>query len=120
MAAVGLFLALVTQLEWAFGLILALLGLLIVQIAHHIAFPRGDGEGCHPGCLTLALTLALVLAVLLPVVNEGIGGRSAQCSSNLRGLAIAFHEYLDVHGHFPPPYVADAEGKPMHSWRVLI
>ncbi len=32
----------------------------------------------------------------------------------------ALHAYHDDHGHFPPPYVADANGKPMHSWRVLI
>jgi hypothetical protein len=25
-----------------------------------------------------------------------------------------------VHGSFPPPYLADKDGKPMHSWRVLI
>jgi hypothetical protein len=35
-------------------------------------------------------------------------------------LALAWHEYHDEHGHFPPPYVADANGKPTHSWRVLI
>jgi hypothetical protein len=33
-------------------------------------------------------------------------------------LAVA--NYHDTHGHYPPPYVADADGRPMHSWRVLI
>ena len=30
------------------------------------------------------------------------------------------HNYHDEHGSFPPAYIADASGKPMHSWRVLI
>lgn len=33
---------------------------------------------------------------------------------------MAVANYHDQHGHFPPPYVADADGRPMHSWRVLI
>lgn len=33
---------------------------------------------------------------------------------------MALHNYHDVYGSFPPAYIADANGKPMHSWRVLI
>jgi len=33
---------------------------------------------------------------------------------------MAFYNYHDAHGCFPPAYVPDAQGKPMHSWRVLI
>jgi prepilin-type processing-associated H-X9-DG protein len=29
-------------------------------------------------------------------------------------------QYEAKHGAFPPAYVADADGRPMHSWRVLI
>jgi hypothetical protein len=28
--------------------------------------------------------------------------------------------YHDIYGSFPPPFVADANGRPAHSWRVLI
>src|SRR5262249_25281385 len=60
-------------------------------------------------------------ALMLPAVRSvREPGRRAQCSNNLRQLAIAIHNYHDDHGHLPPPYVADASGKPMHSWRVLI
>jgi hypothetical protein len=33
-------------------------------------------------------------------------------------LAVA--NYVEEHGHYPPAFLADENGKPMHSWRVLI
>ena len=33
---------------------------------------------------------------------------------------MAVANYHDTYGCFPPAYVADGDGKPMHSWRVLI
>lgn len=42
------------------------------------------------------------------------------CTSNLKALALAMHSYHDTYGTFPPAYVADDEGIPMHSWRVLL
>jgi hypothetical protein len=33
-------------------------------------------------------------------------------------LAVA--NYHDVHGRYPPPYIAGPDGRPWHSWRVLI
>ena len=42
------------------------------------------------------------------------------CQNNLRQILIALQNYHDVYKSFPPAYVTDANGKPMHSWRVLI
>jgi hypothetical protein len=33
-------------------------------------------------------------------------------------LAVA--NYHDQHGQYPPAYLADAQGRPAHSWRVLL
>jgi len=33
---------------------------------------------------------------------------------------LALHNYHSNYGAFPPAYLADSNGKPMHSWRVLI
>ena len=35
-------------------------------------------------------------------------------------MSLAVANYHDVHGCFPPPYLADENGVPMHSWRVLL
>jgi hypothetical protein len=39
---------------------------------------------------------------------------------HLEQLALAFYHYHDTYGRYPPAYLPDANGKPMHSWRVLI
>jgi hypothetical protein len=39
---------------------------------------------------------------------------------NMHQIGMALHAYHNTFQSFPPAYVADAEGKPMHSWRVLV
>jgi len=46
-------------------------------------------------------------------------GRSL-CVNRLKMIGHALQEYHAVHGRFPPAYIADSQGRPVHSWRVLI
>jgi hypothetical protein len=46
--------------------------------------------------------------------------RQATCSSHMKTLALALQNYHTSNGAFPPAYVADKDGKPLYSWRVLI
>lgn len=61
--------------------------------------------------------------------NEGLLGavqaaraaaRRAQSSNNMKQLALAFHNFADVHNRFPPAVIYGPDGKPWHSWRVLL
>ncbi len=54
------------------------------------------------------------------VFNARLEGRQAQCMNNLKQIGLALKQYERRYGCLPPAYVADAEGKPMHSWRVLL
>ena len=39
---------------------------------------------------------------------------------NLKQIGLALHTFHDAHGCFPPAVVFGPDGKPWHSWRVLI
>ncbi len=67
--------------------------------------------------VALLVTGGIVLPRLL--AEQEANNRSV-CLNNLRNIGLALLMYQDQHGTYPPAYIADAEGKPMHSWRVLI
>ncbi|NLE38522.1 MAG: DUF1559 domain-containing protein [Pirellulaceae bacterium] len=69
----------------------------------------------------LLVAFMLLVLVLLPAIPDcREAARRAQCANNLKQLGVALRMYHDTHGSFPPAYIADKDGKPMHSWRVLI
>ena len=78
--------------------------------------------------IVLAVALAVLLvcggilaALLWPAVNRVREvARTASCMSNMKQIGLAMHAYNDANGSFPPAYTTDKDGKPLHSWRVLI
>lgn len=74
--------------------------------------------------LRIIFVLCCVLAVAVglgrAVVAAREAARRAQCLCNLCQITLALHNYHVAYGSFPPAHVDDADGKPMHSWRVLL
>jgi len=69
----------------------------------------------------VALVVGIAGRLLWQAVRtEGLALQRTSCNCNLKLIGLALHNYHDAYGSFPPAYVADAEGRPMHSWRVLI
>jgi prepilin-type processing-associated H-X9-DG protein len=95
---------------------------------------QGDGSGVRPvpwrrfrvgagiTCLVAtAIAVILVVLLLIPVYpHAGAASRRVCCKVNLKYIGLALQAYHDHYGTFPPAYIADSAGRPMHSWRVLL
>ncbi|GAB5404037.1 MAG: hypothetical protein Aurels2KO_22680 [Aureliella sp.] len=69
---------------------------------------------------SLLLIGGLMLFMLTAIDMNGRSRRRPQCHNNMKKLALAVLNYESAHGRFPPPYIPDDNGMPMHSWRVLV
>jgi prepilin-type processing-associated H-X9-DG protein len=63
---------------------------------------------------------AVLLSLFLPAFEPRRPTYRTECLNNVRNIVLALHNYHSFYGSLPPAYIADANGRPMHSWRVLI
>jgi prepilin-type processing-associated H-X9-DG protein len=72
-------------------------------------------------CLLVLLLGFLVVWLTLPGIKEAMQvGPRAQGMNNLQQVTLALLNYEQHYGGLPPVCLSDKDGKPMHSWRVLI
>ena len=77
-------------------------------------------------CWFLLGTTAFLGAAILLGATAGFllrlreASRNERCENNLRRIYQAFAEYRDANGAYPPAFTTDAEGRKLHSWRVLL
>jgi len=61
---------------------------------------------------------------LEPAIDDGSPAvRLAQMGTsinNVKQIVLSMHNYNDDHGQFPPAFIVGPDGKPWHSWRVLL
>ncbi len=63
----------------------------------------------------------VLVALLLPAVQSAReAARRAQCTNNLKQIALAMHNHHAANNTFPKPAITDKDGKPLLSWRVAI
>jgi prepilin-type processing-associated H-X9-DG protein len=113
---------------WAFLCALAI-GLVAAAVLLAMAdddrmFNSSPRRRNHTG---LTLLVGLLMLVSLPALFAWAAAFSlhestnrAHCQSSLKQIALAIHSYHDEFGCLPPAYVSDDNGRPKHSWRVLI
>ena len=68
----------------------------------------------------VALACVLITWLTRAIIDAREAARSGQCISNLKQIGLGLLNYESRYGCFPPAYVADANGKPLYSWRVLL
>ena len=74
------------------------------------------------GFIAAGISAFLVLGFLVGISRSGAadGTRASHCKNNMKQLALGLWNYHDTYGTFPPTVLADADGRPLHSWRTLI
>ena len=70
----------------------------------------------------LGLGVFIVIGIWLwPFILEAReAARRASCIGQMKFFSLDMHNYHDVNHHFPPAYLTDKEGRPAHSWRVIL
>ncbi|MSR56603.1 MAG: DUF1559 domain-containing protein [Planctomycetaceae bacterium] len=69
----------------------------------------------------LLFFLFVLATLILPARQRERHGPRHACQSTIRNIVLALTNYCSgKSGVLPPPYIADASGRPMHSWRVLL
>ncbi|MFW5693359.1 MAG: DUF1559 domain-containing protein, partial [Thermoguttaceae bacterium] len=82
-----------------------------IELASRQTLPGGSFAPVVPMAAFLALPA-------VPVARQS--ARQVQSMNHLKQIGLAMHMYHADHGRFPPAYVADDDGKPLLSWRVLL
>ena len=87
-------------------------------------FDSSPRRRSHTG---LTLFVGLLMLVSLPALFAWAAAFSRKesatrvhCVNSLKQIALALYSYHDEFGRLPPAYVPDENGRPKHSWRVLI
>ena len=84
---------------------------------------RRNFLGCG-GCVWWVAGVFLflvIIALLLPAISPcREAARRVRCCNNLKQIYAAMSGYIAKYGCYPPAYAVDKQGRPMHSWRVLL
>lgn len=76
---------------------------------------------CAVLCLLVAvLIVAIVWATLMILTPSDLPQARYQCRFSLGGIGLGILGYCSTNKSFPPAYIADRDGQPAHSWRVLL
>jgi hypothetical protein len=104
----------------ASSVIAGILGLLQIRRSQGRQAGRGwawTGIGVSLAATFLIMPVAL-LGRVLPLVFETRNQK--QSMQNLHAIALAMMHYHDDYARFPPTVVSTKDGKPLHSWRVML
>jgi hypothetical protein len=79
---------------------------------------------CRP-LVKLAIAAVLPIALLLGLLlffqaQERANRNGAVCEGNLATISLLLQNYARIKQHFPPSTLLDSQGKPLHSWRLLV
>jgi hypothetical protein len=98
---------------WYLG---GMVGAVVLVLAIALHYPRWWT------ILASLVGITLVLAGMLPASGAAreVPHERWRCQTRLKSITCALWNYKEEHDSFPPAYITDDDGRPIHSWRVLI
>lgn len=72
------------------------------------------------GAIGLIVLVAASVWFCLAVQDAREVGRRCWCNGQFKQIGMAMLNYEQAHSCFPPAYLTDHNGGPMHSWRMLL
>ena len=73
------------------------------------------------GMCAAGIVVTVTVLIFFPAVRAARSvAQERSCEANLRKIWAAMQSYEEEHGTLPPAFIPDENGKPKHSWRVLI
>ncbi len=103
-----------------FGVSGILPGMLIVGAWAYIFTRHSRPRALFEVCAVIMLGMCLISMLTPSVSTARRPSRRSHCRNNLKQIGLALHYYHDEYKSFPPAYIADENGRPIHSWRVLL
>lgn len=82
-----------------------------IEVVDERALPGGNPAVAGPAAFALVLPVLQTTRVM---------ARRQQSMDRMQQVSDAILNYQKTHSHLPPPYTADAQGRPLLSWRVLV
>jgi len=79
-----------------------------------------SGRGGISGAFVILVIGIAVPWLLSQTADVRPSAYRAECASNLKKIALGLRNYHQEFGCLPPSYTPDKNGRPMHSWRVLL
>jgi hypothetical protein len=98
-------------------------GVVVFLLAIGVAIRLAQAKSLRTAKVQAAVAGGLVLLVVLlasAAQRARDEARRVCCLCPLKQLVMGLHNYNQTYGCFPPAYIADRSGKPIHSWRVLV
>lgn len=80
----------------------------------------GGRQRCLITLAFLAMFVGLIILLLPAILTPREAARRMQCAGNLKNLGLSLQNFHSAKKRFPPAFVADEDGKPIRSWRMLI
>ena len=84
------------------------------------AEPRSSRFSLRDVFVAVAVVCFLLVGLAIPAVRIARDeARRSQCANSLMQIGLSLRNYHDAYQSLPPAFIADEEGRPMHSWRVM-